>query len=134
MINQERLSVFCRQFIRYAISGGVAAVAGFLTLFLLTEVIGLWYLASSCSAFVITVVIVFCLQKFWAFKDTRLDVLPRQAILSVMVAVMNLFINSGLMYLLVDFLGWNYLWAQLCVYAFFAVFDYCVYGFVIFRI
>lgn len=121
------------QFMRYAISGGIAAMAGFLTIFFLTEVVGLWYLASSFSAFVVTMVIVFCLQKFWTFKNSRLDVLPKQAVLSVIVAVMNLFINSGLMYLLVDFLYLNYLLAQLCVYAFFAIFDFFIYKAIIFR-
>ena len=130
--NQQKI-ILSKQIFRFIISGGTAAFFGMLTIYILTSVFQVWYLFSSILSFLVTFVVAFSLQKFWSFQNKHWHLIPKQATLSLILAGLNFFINAGLMYVLVDKLYLHYFLSQLLVYGFFAVFDFVMYKFVIFR-
>ncbi len=129
----QRRIILGKQFFRFIISGGTAAFFGLLTLYLLTNIFHVWYLVSSTTAFLVGFVLAFSLQKFWSFQNKHWHLVPRQATISIVLAGLNFFINVGLMCILVDKLHLHYFFSQFLVYGFFAVFDFFIFKFVIFK-
>lgn len=128
-----RDSAVIKQFIRFIISGMVITVLGISLLYILTEVIHLWYLAASVVSFITIFVVGFSLQKFWAFQNKDMEVIHRQASFSLGMGILNFFLNTALMYLLVTMLAIHYSIAQLIVYGTLGMADFFVYKFFIFR-
>ncbi len=119
--------------LRYLISGGIAAAVDLVSLFVLTDLLQVWYLASATIAFVLTLVTSFILQKFWTFKNAGQDGAHRQFAGYLSLSIANLFVNAGLMYLFVTVLGIQYLAAQVAAIAIIAGYGFFLYQHWIFR-
>ena len=63
--------------VRYLISGGTAAAINLSLLFLLTEFVGMWYLASSVLSFIAGFTASFLFQKFW---NSMIESFPLQGV------------------------------------------------------
>ena len=98
--------------LRYLIAGGTAAFVDFGFLYLFTDGFGLHYLTSAILAFIIAFFVSFFLQKFWTFQDYSVEKVHEQAVIYFAVAIFNLAINTGLMYLCVDVWGIWYMAGQ----------------------
>jgi len=118
--------------VRYLISGGTAAAINLSFLFLLTEFVGIWYLASSALSFIAGFTASFLFQKFWTFRDTRREVIPRQLVLHLVAALGTLCVNTLLLYVAVDILGMWYMLGQFFVSGFLAVGSFFIYSLYIF--
>lgn len=112
---------------RFFISGGTGAAINIGILFLLTHVAHLWYLFSSIVAFILSVCASFIFQKFWTFQDKQTDGMHVQAGWYVIVALVNLGINTLIMYACVDGLGWHYVASQIVASLLIAIESYFVY-------
>lgn len=123
-----------KQFIRFVISGVVAAAVGLIALYICTGIFKIWYLASSVISFSVTLIAAFILQKFWTFQSRELSVLTKQIGLSLILTILIFFLNAGLMYGLVDVLRTHYIVAQVFAYGVIGVIDFCLYKFVIFKV
>jgi putative flippase GtrA len=88
--------------LKYLISGSIATAVDLGLLYVLTDWLGVWYLASAVIAFLIAFVVSFTLQKFWTFDDDRTHVLVQQAGLYFAIVCGNLCINTVGMFLLVQ--------------------------------
>lgn len=128
--------------VKYIISGGTAAVTDLILLYLFTEVLKIHYLLSSSLAFIIAFFISFYLQKFWTFRDNNREKMYQQMSLYLAVGIVNLAVNAGGMYVLVEHVLPNYVVAgieityilsQIIMGAFIAVFSFLIYRFVIFK-
>ncbi len=120
------------QFVRFLIAGGTAFLSNILALYLIADVLGVWYLRASVCAFVVAFLVSFSLQKFWTFKDKEVSRVHAQLGVSLMVAFINLGINTLLMYLLVEWGGLHHLPAQVIATGIIAIETYFVYKYVIF--
>jgi glycosyltransferase involved in cell wall biosynthesis/putative flippase GtrA len=118
--------------VKYVISGGTAAVVDLGTLYLFTDIFHIWYVTSSVLAFLIAFGISFLMQKFWTFRDHGTDGVHKQAFLYLAVSVFNLFLNTALVYALVEYTGIHYLPAQIITSALIACESFFVYKFIIF--
>ena len=118
---------------RYIVSGGTATLTNLFLLYLFTSVFGIWYIVSAMMSFVIAFGVSFSLQKYWTFKDSSTEKTHRQMVLYFIVAVINLSINTGLLYLVVQFIGLQYLVGQIATSACVALESYFVYQFLIFK-
>lgn len=98
--------------VRYLISGGTAATSNLTTLFFLVQFGHMHYLPASILAFAISVVVSFTMQKFWTFQDTPLHDVHTQFARYLAIVLMNLLLNTSLVYLLVEKAGVWYLIAQ----------------------
>lgn len=102
-----------QRLLRYLTAGGTAATVDIGALYVFTHFFSINYLVSSIFAFLIAFGVSFTLQKFWTFQDQSTDNVHAQATLYFVVAGINLFLNTLLMYFFVDILHRHYLVAQM---------------------
>ena len=100
------------QITRFLLGGGFSVVVYYTLLHGLTDYAGLWYVASAVVAFVIYFAINFSCQKFWAFRNMSREALNRQLFWYSSAAGANWVLNTSLLYVLVEYLGLWYMYAQ----------------------
>jgi dolichol-phosphate mannosyltransferase len=100
---------------RFLIAGSVNVLTNLLVLYVLTEYVHLWYLASSIISFGVSYLVSFSLQKFWTFKSSNPHALWYQLPLHLSLALGNLLLNTFLLYMLVEVAHVWYLLAQILV-------------------
>lgn len=113
--------------VRYIISGGSAAVLNIGTLFVLTHFFGVWYLISSVVAFLVGFLVSFTLQRTWTFDLRTADGLARHTSLYFVVALGNTFLNTVLVFCLVEYMHVWYVAAQIIAGLLIAVTSFFVY-------
>ena len=119
--------------LRFLISGGLAFLTSISILYVFTDILHVWYIISSVLAFVFAFGVSFSLQKFWTFRNHNIEVLRTQMSFSFIVALINLAINTVLLYGMVEFGHLYYLVAQVIATGLIACETYFVYKHVIFR-
>ena len=100
--------------IRYGISGVIGIVTNIVTLYILTDLLGIWYLASAVLAFCITLVVTFSLQKYWTFKDHEGEIMT-QGVTYTIIALTSLVIGTVSLYVAVDVFKFWYLGSQVVI-------------------
>ena len=98
------------QIAKYATVGALSAVVDFGSLFVLTDGLGLHYLASATIAFILAALVNYFLNRIWTFKSNgkRRKQLP----IFFVVSTLGLILNNNIMYFSVDHLDFHYLWAK----------------------
>ena len=122
-----------KEIVKFIISGGTAALVNFSLLYFFTDILGIWYLLSSVLSFVFSFFVSFYLQKFWTFGDKNKEALYKQMVIYLLIAFLNLTINTVSMYVLVDFFKVWYMLAQFFITAIIALWNFIVYKFFIFN-
>lgn len=89
--------------IRFFLAGLVSFLVniGFFTLLLRA---GIWYLLASMCAFIASIVVSFLLQKYWTFRDSANILLARQFVAYCTICMINLLLNTAVVYSVVDIL------------------------------
>jgi putative flippase GtrA len=98
--------------VRYLISGGSAAVVNLGSFAVMTKVFGVWYLAASIAAFLLSFVVSFVLQRSWTFEVRGTTALVEHTSLYFIAALANLALNTFIVFLLVEYAGSGSLLAQ----------------------
>ena len=122
-----------RRVIKFLFSGGLAALFTVLTLYFFTDIVGLWYVASSVIGFFVGFGISFTLQKFWTFRDNSVDKIKSQTFFYLITIAGNLIINTYGIYVLVHYFGFFYIVAQIIIGLLIACVSYFIYGKLIFK-
>lgn len=112
---------------RYIVSGGMATATNLFFLFILTDLIGVWYVLSAVFSYAISFIVSFSMQKYWTFKDNSSDRIGSQAVWYISVTTANLGLNTLGIFLLVHYGHFHYLIAQLIVSLLIAIESYFVY-------
>jgi putative flippase GtrA len=96
--------------LRFCITGTIAAVFYFTLLSVMVELLGLAVLTATAIAYPIVTVENYLMHHIWTFKSTERHsaAFPKYAV----SVIAGFFINWGIMYLGVEYLGWNYLLVQ----------------------
>ncbi|MCX6787205.1 MAG: GtrA family protein [Candidatus Kaiserbacteria bacterium] len=123
----------CMRICRFLLSGSVSTGTDLVLLYLFTDILGIWYLTSAIVAFILAFGVSFTLMKFWTFSDHSRDGFHKQISGYFFVAVVNLTLNTFLVYTFVEWAGLYYLFAQIAAAALIAVESFFVYQHVIFR-
>lgn len=126
------MSIVLPKTLRYIISGGTGAAINIGTLFALTHFFGVWYLASSATAFIAAFFVSFYLQRTWTFQQGGSDGIRRHMALYFAAALFNLFLNTLIVYAMVEYFHLWYVFAQIIAGAAVAVFSFFVYQHLIF--
>jgi len=95
-------SASLKRIIRYLISGGTGAATNLGIFALLIHYTTLWYVFASISSFCISVVVSFILQKYWTFQNRSQGKTHSQALIFISVSLINLGINTLIVFILVD--------------------------------
>lgn len=121
-----------KQLIRYLISGSIAATVDLSLLYIFTDLLGWWYLFSATLAFILSFFVSFFLQKFWTFRDNNREAIYQQMTLYFILALVNIALNTFLMYLLVDLFKIWYIFSQIIAAGLIACESFILYKFFIF--
>lgn len=97
------------QALRYAVSGGVAFVADFLLLYVLTDCAHVHYLLSAILSFCVGLLITYLLSVYWIFDKRRFDSRVPEIIIFVLIGLVGLLITALFMWLFTDQLQIHYL-------------------------
>lgn len=119
--------------IRYIFSGGITAFSVFALLFLLVNKFKVWYLGASIISFCFGILLSFCLQKFFTFKNHSTNSLHIQFSIFVIYNISMLGLNTLLMYIAVDRFGIWYLGSQVSITIFTAFLNYLFFSKVLFK-
>lgn len=111
---------------RYLISGGTGVLINLIVLYAGVHYLHVWYLFASAAAFIIAYAFSFVLQKYWTFKDSSKRVYT-QALWYVLVAIVNVALNTIIVYVGVHGLHIYYLAAQIIGSALVAIESYFIY-------
>jgi putative flippase GtrA len=112
---------------RFGVSGGLAAVVNFGALYIFTEFFHIWYLASSIISAALGTVVSFGMQKFWTFNNARMDSMHIQFSRYVLLTLVNLAVNTFLLYVLVEYAHLWYILAQFLTSGVLACVNFFVY-------
>ena len=118
---------------RFLVSGGTAAVTNLGLLYVFTAFLGFWYIFSAIASFIIAFWVSFGMQKYWTFQDMSKDGVHRQMAVYLIVAVVNLCINTGILYLFVEYAHIYYILSQALASVIVAFESYFVYQIFIFK-
>jgi len=98
-----------KQFIKFCTVGGISAVIHYSVLHSLTEGFGVWYLYSNTFGFIASAIFNFFANKFWTFRDKELGHRAfRQSLKFIIVLTAGLLINTGIIYSLKEWAGFDY--------------------------
>mgnify|MGYP003951118347 CR=1 FL=1 len=106
-VTNQRLHWFT-SFKRSQVASVLATAVDFLTLVVLVEVIGVWYVFSTAAGAFLGAVTHFTLGRHWSFKATDKGV-QGQMLRYGVVALGSLLLNTYGVYLLTDFIGFQYM-------------------------
>ncbi|MBP9840715.1 MAG: ChbG/HpnK family deacetylase [Candidatus Pacebacteria bacterium] len=114
---------------KFLIAGTIATGTNLGLLYVLTDVAGLWYLASMVIAYTLATVVGFILQKFWAFSHHSLERTRSEIAVFVANNALGVAFDAVGLYVLVEYAGLWYMTAQFLLLALIALWNFFVYRF-----
>lgn len=109
----ESSSNWVVQLFRYAIVGGIAFIADFGLLWLLTEFAHCHYIVAGSLSFIAGLLINYFLSTSWVFKTVGCRNRNVDFVFFAVIGEIGLAINAGLLYVLTDHVGIHYLISKL---------------------
>lgn len=100
------------RFLKSLIVGGISATVSLVILWVLTERFNIFYIKSSLVGFSCSLFVNFFLQKYWTFNE-RFGNIFRQFIKTFMLALLNIVLNTIILYVLTEFFGLWYIFGQI---------------------
>jgi len=101
------------QLLRYGFVGGVAFVADYGLLWVLTEEAGLQYLVSAAVAFVAGLTVNYLLSNLIVFRSHRLESRIAEFVVFAVIGVIGLGLNEAIMYCCSEMIGIHYMLSKL---------------------
>ncbi len=124
------ISIAKSRFFRFLVSGGIATGTHLLILFVLVHFAGMWYLSATVLTYCISIAVSFTLQKIFTFNDYSKHKIPQQTMYYFGIQLMNICINTFLMYVAVDMLHIHYLVSQVILAGCIALYSFFLYRYI----
>lgn len=121
-----------RKFLKFCAVGVGNTAISFCTFYILCEVLGVNYLISSFTGYVVGIINSFILNKKWTFQDSQKKVFY-QLIKFITLNIGSLGINLLLMYICVDKLNVSKVLSQIIAIGFSTIVNYVGSRFIIFK-
>lgn len=100
---------FLKQFIKFCIVGGTAAIIHFSILYSFTEWLNIWYVISNAVGFLFAATFNFIINKLWTFRSqTKGRQIINQIVKFSIVLTAGLTINTLMIYSMTEFVGTDY--------------------------
>ena len=99
------------RWIRFLFAGGVSTSVNWSVSFILTSILGWWYVLSLGIAFCTAWAVSFMIQKFWTFQNLAKEGWNVQAVFHFILQFSNFWLELGGVYCLVEYEKWWYFWA-----------------------
>jgi putative flippase GtrA len=101
------------QFFRYIFVGGAAFIVDFSSLFILTDVFGVYYLTSAAIAFILGLIANYALSISWVFNKRSLDSIWSEFTIFAAIGIVGLGLNELIIWLFTDYIGLYYLLSKI---------------------
>ncbi|NUM25134.1 MAG: GtrA family protein [Candidatus Buchananbacteria bacterium] len=99
-----------KQFLKFCIVGGTAAMINFSVYYSFTAWLEVWYVYSAIWAFLISAVFNFTSNKLWTFRNNEIGLqVVKQLVKFAIVMTLGLAINTSIIYGLTDLVKINWL-------------------------
>ena len=108
-----RIDGSVREFFLYIVSGCIALSSDLSVLFLCTEVAGVHYLISNLVGYSVGLLVAYELNIHLVFRYRRYQSAAVELPIFVAIALAGILISELLMYLMVEKISLNYLWAKI---------------------
>ena len=108
-------------FFRAQLSSMVSTLVDFLTVILLTEVFGIWYVTSNAIGALMGTIVNFLIGRYWVFESKERQI-HQQAFRYLLVSAGSLILNTYGVYLITEYFGINYIYSKVIVSIFIGVF------------
>ncbi len=115
-----------RQFAQYILVGGLAFVVDFVTLFILTDGLGLHYLTSASLAFLLGLGVNYLLCVAWIFDFRAVARRSHEFAIFGLIGIAGLALNNAIMWLLTGRLGVHYLMSKIVAAALILIFNFAL--------
>jgi putative flippase GtrA len=103
---------FVKQFIKFCLVGGLAAVIHFSVMSLLKEFFGVWYVLATLTGGILSAIFNFSANKLWTFADSAGGKKAvRQGLKFSLVIISGVLVNALIVFLLTDFGRLDYRWS-----------------------
>jgi putative flippase GtrA len=120
------------QILKFILAGGTAFTTNIVLLFVFVHFFNIWYLLAATLSFAVSVVMSFTMQKYLTFNNHSTHQLGRQSSLYLVVQLINITVNTFIMYVEVDLIKLHYLPAQIISGGIIAFYSYFLYRNVVF--
>ena len=118
---------------KFIVSGGTAALVSLVLFYVFWNVLHVWYLLASVLSFMLSVVVGFYLQKYFTFKDVSKSNTRKQAVVFLLVSILNLLINIILMAFFVEVLFIDEMLSKVTTLAILSIWNFFVYKKFVFK-
>jgi putative flippase GtrA len=109
----ERTDNTSIQVFRYILAGGVAYAADYVSLILLTEVFGVYYLLSAAIAFLLGTVVSYFLNISWVFNKRTFDSKRIEISIFLLIGIIGLFLNQWSIWFFTEKVGFFYPYSKI---------------------
>ena len=122
---EERFSIFVKQTFKYYLVGASGVGIGLVLLYLLTDIVGIWYVISQSIAIGIAMTSNFTLHKFWTYRKESIEGRTLvKYVKYVIICLIGTVMQLGLTYGLVENLSVYYIHAAVISIGLAASFNY----------
>lgn len=101
------------QFFRYIFVGGVAFIVDFSSLFIFTDIFGVYYLISAAIAFILGLIANYALSINWVFNKRTLDNKVSEFTIFAFIGIIGIFLNVLIIYVFTEYVGLFYLLSKI---------------------
>jgi len=120
------------QLFRYTFVGGVAFLADFGLLFVLTEYAGIPYLGSAAISFMVGLTVNYLLSVKWVFQSRTLANRTAEFLVFAVIGVVGLGLNELFIWVFTEFVGWHYLVSKIVTTAIVFLWNFLARKFILF--
>lgn len=121
------------QFFRYIFVGGAAFIVDFASLFIFTDVFGVYYLTSAAIAFILGLIANYALSINWVFNKRTLDNKMSEFTIFAIIGIIGLGLNEVIIWLFTDYIGLFYLVSKIFAAALILFWNFFARKFTLFR-
>ncbi|MDP2685165.1 MAG: GtrA family protein [bacterium] len=129
--NKKSLWATLDQLIKYVCIGAISVATDIIFLYFFTEFFNLWYVLSAGLSFLIGLIIVFVLNKFWSFQKYAFT--KEQLKKFIILMAFNYLSNMLLILLLTEIVEITYLSSKLIIIAMQTIWNFLLYKFWVFK-
>jgi glycosyltransferase involved in cell wall biosynthesis/putative flippase GtrA len=115
------------QIFKYVFSGVISTSVNLSILYILTDLLSVWYIISGVSAFLLSLVVSFSLQKKFTFGNYSSNGVKVKFLLFSIVAIFNLCANTAFLYIFTEIVGIYYMLSQVLAAAIISFWSFLFY-------
>jgi putative flippase GtrA len=121
------------QFFRYIFVGGAAFIVDFVSLFIFTDIFGVYYLISAVIAFILGLIANYTLSISWVFNKRTLENRWSEFTIFAVIGIIGLGLNELIIWLFTDYVGLYYLISKIIAAALILFWNFFARKFTLFR-